>query len=783
MKIKRTNDGINMQQDKDFSTLLYESICLSQKIRQLETTARVIASEVAIGENAYYGSIKPIGDDSSKKIRKYVNDSIKKNESRISLNSKISTSDSVSKVNEKRVGDESPTMFWSSSPLPPPRTPLANTDSNLQLQMFINSISDTLSYASVDTTIARNAHCNENAFPQGSSATYVSPMGSTTQLITSDTSSNFRFQFCETKCFPIFGTFFMTISLTASLGNILRLPTTVFQHGGGTFLLAYIVIVILIGIPLTFLEIILGQFCQQGTTKLWRAVPVFKGIGVTKLLSCVLLCLYYPIIIVNAAFYLIWSLYKPLPTSQCFSILLPKFINPDESTGYNGETIQKLCSTNETLGYGFDNDIVWLGIKFTLLGIVWIFIMLCVFKNGISFRMSCTVLVPLAIFIIVTLFIEGIRRNTEGINYLINIKWESLFSIEIWYTALIQFFFSSHVGLGNITTCAGRLYPKSNPFWTAISYVFVNTLVGIIFVCIFYMWYSELISTNNITNTSEVQELFILTIIYDVVSKCYGRYARIWAFMSYTIIIMAGIISMQNFFIIRLLDHYVLGKLIITTTILEVFAFVWFYGLKSLSNDFEFILGYKLNIAWKTSWFLIPITLLITAAYSWCTAADNTNISLSEKMDLIWFHIVSWLIYLLAWIAIIIIGIWKVFSQVDYNFSQKFISSTKPTRNWGPVDPIYRHCWIQWKKQYQATGEKDFTLRRRGTRDYTHSVKRGRHAGPIGMQYSVKPISNQNTLERKMNTDDHQLRYSYANSTISDHHTYCNNDYPSFSKS
>lgn len=124
----------------------------------------------------------------------------------------------------------------------------------------------------------------------------------------------------------------------------------------------------------------------------------------------------------------------------------------------------------------------------------------------------------------------------------------------------------------------------------------------------------------------------------------------------------------------------------------------------------------------------------------------------------------------------------KIYFNNYINF-QKFISSTKPTRNWGPVDPIYRHCWIQWKKQYQATGEKDFTLRRRGTRDYTHSVKRGRHAGPIGMQYSVKPISNQNTLERKMNTDDHQLRYSYANSTISDHHTYCNNDYPSFSKS
>lgn len=44
-----------------------------------------------------------------------------------------------------------------------------------------------------------------------------------------------QLRFCGTKCFPIIGTLFMTISLTASLGNILRLPTTVFLHGGGKY--------------------------------------------------------------------------------------------------------------------------------------------------------------------------------------------------------------------------------------------------------------------------------------------------------------------------------------------------------------------------------------------------------------------------------------------------------------------------------------------------------------------------------------------------------------------
>jgi len=80
-------------------------------------------------------------------------------------------------------------------------------------------------------------------------------------------------------------------------------------------------------------------------------------------------------------------------------------------------------------------------------------------------------------------------------------------------------------------------------------------------------------------------------------------------------------------------------------------------------------------------------------------------------------------------------------APVGFCSPQKFLSTIKPARNWGPVDPIYRHCWVQWKKQYQVTGERDFTLRRRGTKDYTHSIKRGKHAAPPGTAYSVSPTS------------------------------------------
>lgn len=64
---------------------------------------------------------------------------------------------------------------------------------------------------------------------------------------------------------------------------------------------------------------------DAGTGLIQRCVFIFTGVGVVKLLSCTILCLYYPILMVNTIFYSIWSLYQPLPTSQCITKLLPKF--------------------------------------------------------------------------------------------------------------------------------------------------------------------------------------------------------------------------------------------------------------------------------------------------------------------------------------------------------------------------------------------------------------------------------------------------------------------------
>ncbi|KAJ6640707.1 Sodium- and chloride-dependent glycine transporter 2 [Pseudolycoriella hygida] len=65
--------------------------------------------------------------------------------------------------------------------------------------------------------------------------------------------------------------------------------------------------------------------------------------------------------------------------------------------------------------------------------------------------------------------------------------------------------------------------------------------------------------------------------------------------------------------------------------------------------------------------------------------------------------------------------------------------AAQPSKDWGPADPIVRHAWKQWRSVCEDTGQKDFTLRRRGTRDYTHSIKKGQYSrAKYGTQQNLR---------------------------------------------
>lgn len=179
--------------------------------------------------------------------------------------------------------------------------------------------------------------------------------------------------------------------------------------------------------------------------------------------------------------------------------------------------------------------------------------------------------------------------------------------------------------------------------------------------------------------------------------------------------------------LIHVLDHYVVGRLALACTVTELVAFVWIYGCGPLYTDLEFVVGSKLGPLWKILWCLAPLYLL--AVEAWSVAVMPWD-GILGRHDPQWQVLLGWGLYFAGWAIICVTALRQVCIQVDYNLCQKFLSAVKPSRKWGPADPIYRHCWMQWRDATPAN-KMDQTLRRRGTRDYTHSVRMATAPDPL----------------------------------------------------
>lgn len=124
------------------------------------------------------------------------------------------------------------------------------------------------------------------------------------------------------------------IAMSVGLGNIWRFPFTAYENGGGAFLIPYIIVLIVIGRPLYYIEMTLGQFSSRGNVKMFEAlspalkgttkycciqkiVIIITGIGYGQLIGTICVATYYCSLMAITLFYLINSFTSDLPWAEC----------------------------------------------------------------------------------------------------------------------------------------------------------------------------------------------------------------------------------------------------------------------------------------------------------------------------------------------------------------------------------------------------------------------------------------------------------------------------------
>ena len=85
-----------------------------------------------------------------------------------------------------------------------------------------------------------------------------------------------------------------------------------------SFLIPYFIILAAEGMPLYYMELCLGQRLRNGSIGVWNIVsPYLDGLGFASVVICIMVCLYYNVILSWCLIYLVNSFKSPLPWSQC----------------------------------------------------------------------------------------------------------------------------------------------------------------------------------------------------------------------------------------------------------------------------------------------------------------------------------------------------------------------------------------------------------------------------------------------------------------------------------
>lgn len=223
------------------------------------------------------------------------------------------------------------------------------------------------------------------------------------------------------------------------LGNIWRFSYVAGENGGGAFLLIYILIVILIGIPLFLIESGLGRKSQSsaipGLRKLTKKGSPWVAIGWLGVITAVLITSYYLMIMGWIVAYL-------------YKILLGTF---------NGVNSDQVATIYENL-----ISSPWEVIGFTLIPTVIIALILSKgVRDGIERFVKVVMPLLFVMIIFLTFYSISLPGSMEGLIWYLKPDFSEI-NAGIFLEALGQAFFSIGIGFAAAFTYGSYLKPKES---------------------------------------------------------------------------------------------------------------------------------------------------------------------------------------------------------------------------------------------------------------------------------------------------------------------------------
>ncbi|XP_078278940.1 sodium- and chloride-dependent GABA transporter ine [Rhinoraja longicauda] len=493
------------------------------------------------------------------------------------------------------------------------------------------------------------------------------------------------------------------IGYSVGLGNVWRFPFLCYRSGGGAFLIPFLVMLVVLGIPLLYMEIAVGQYFRVGPVKTLAMVcPLLKGVGVATVAISFIMCTYYNLIISWALYYLINSFQNPLPWYSCNNT----WNRPESCTvSYTASNTTDSASQQffdyhvlqKTSGLENLGDIRWE--LFGLLALAWVIIYFCIFK-GVQWTgkvVYFTALFPYVVLLAMLVNNTQLPGAAEGINYFINPDWEKLKDFKVWVYAAVQIFNSLGIGFGSLIVMASYNKPKNKILNNTLAISLTNTATSIlsgfvIFSAFGYMSqmlkvpieeiavdgpglvfviYPEAFVTMPVPPLWAVLFFIMLlflgldsqfamvevmvTSLMDAHSDHLLKYLKRKEFVVLAVCVVAFLMGIPNvtqggIYVFQLLDHYTAQVSIVFLALCELIAVCCFYGVSRLSQNVTEMLGKPPNIYLRVCWRVLSPVLLLTLAVF--VVIDFEPVRYGSYKYPAWAQSLGWVIALasLVWI-------------------------------------------------------------------------------------------------------------------------------------
>ncbi|KAM7294075.1 putative sodium/chloride dependent transporter [Ixodes scapularis] len=384
---------------------------------------------------------------------------------------------------------------------------------------------------------------------------------------------------------------FVCICIAVSYQSFADFPYLIIKHGGVCFFILYTIVLFLLGIPMAYLEMLLGQFRGRGCLEIWSCVPIGKGLGMAMLLKTFVICAYKVFQDSIAFYYFLQIFQQELPWSHCYTChgVLKVTRSIDEFGGLRYEIL--VC-------YIFSWFVVYI---------------VCAQGAATVGRLAPYLgVIPFVTLIIVTMNTLFYPHARSSLLELMFPRWDHVFTLSAWGDAVYSVLTGLAIGIGQLHAMASYNNFESRSLQWAVMVLPLFMTFSNVLGSLLVLGASGSLAHHLgqcVVDLGTYNFLFPFVVYPEMVKT--AQWARLWSGIFYFTIFMISIDEMAGAYIFKLLqDNTVKAIMPHLIPLVEVCTISWLYGLRRFSFDVEFMLSYPPSIYFRLCWIAIcPLML------------------------------------------------------------------------------------------------------------------------------------------------------------------------------